>query len=84
VRLTFMSASSSVSVGSMEPGLRRPLRMASAVREYTATRRGAPGRADTRWNRNRAGVQVHLCLCYVKVGVLNVAITTQQSSKLRK
>jgi hypothetical protein len=62
VRLTFMSAPSSVSVGSMEPGVSRLLRMASAIREYTATRSGEPGWASTGWDRNRTASSCTLCL----------------------
>lgn len=32
-----MSALSSVSVGIMDPGVRKPLQVSSAIREYTAT-----------------------------------------------
>jgi hypothetical protein len=36
--------------------------MASAIREYTATRRGEPGWAATGWDRNRAASWCTLCL----------------------
>ncbi|MDQ0924489.1 hypothetical protein QF038_002997 [Pseudarthrobacter sp. W1I19] len=36
--------------------------MASAIREYTATRRGEPGWAATGWDRNRAASWCTFCL----------------------
>lgn len=72
VRLTFMSVPSSVSVGSIEPGVSRLLRMASAIREYTATRSGEPGWACTGWDRNLAASSSTLCLACVWSGKSSV------------
>ncbi|GKV74667.1 hypothetical protein NCCP2145_40480 [Pseudarthrobacter sp. NCCP-2145] len=43
------------------------MRIASAIREYTATRRGAPGWAATGWDRNRAASWCTLCLALLVV-----------------